>query len=85
MQLTYNGKAYRLIEVADFTNRILPNTYKNYHEANVGETYSAEMSALAVTDEVNDGICRIFWVFDFEKGNEPELDTLDYNNVDRIL
>ncbi|WP_218231564.1 hypothetical protein [Paenibacillus chitinolyticus] len=77
-KVTFEGKIFKLMEEADFTNRQLPSQFVNYHEVTKGETYDAEFSADAVDE---DGIGhQVYWMFEFVKGNEPELDSLNWDN-----
>lgn len=76
-KVTFNGKEYTLTTQADFTNRVLPTN--NFNEASEGETYTAEFSA-----QTTNGV-TVYWMFDFVKGEEQELDSLDWDNVDRVV
>ncbi len=81
--VTVDGKTYALTGEADYTNRLLPAGYTNYHEANEGEAYDFEMSAPAVDKAGNEYVA--YWLFEGLKGEEdPALDTYDYDYADRI-
>ncbi|MFE4569971.1 hypothetical protein [Paenibacillus chitinolyticus] len=81
-KVTFEGKTYALTEEADFTNRQLPGQYVNYHEVTDGEAYDVEFSADAVDEKGNE--CKVYWMYEFIKGDEPELDSLNWDNVDRV-
>lgn len=77
----FEDKKYILTSQADHTNRLLPYQ-KNYHEVEENEEFDFEMSAGAVDENGNEFI--IYWIFSDIKGNEAELDSFDYNNINRI-
>lgn len=79
--INFNGKNYTLTTDAVMTDRLLPYP-KNYHEVADGEEYDFEMTAKAVDDEGNEYL--VSWIFTDVKGEEMELDCLDYDNVDDI-
>ena len=81
-EVEFEGKEYQLTGEADFVSRILPGG-RNYHEVSEGEKYEFEMSAPATDAEGNTYI--IYWIFEGVKGeDDPELDSYDYDNVDRV-
>lgn len=81
--LSYNGKEYAFVSDADYTNALLPDCYTNYNDACTDEEYDFEMSASAIDEEGN--CYEIFWIFTGIKGEDDyELDSYDYNNIDRI-
>ena len=80
--IIFQNKKYTLTTNADFTNRLLPAPYANYHEAEDGENFDFEMTALA-TDDTGSGY-NIFWIFTDTKGNQKELDCFRYDNINRI-
>jgi hypothetical protein len=78
-----DGNTYQLTTDADYTNRLLPAAYVNYHEANDGESYDFEMSAYA--EDAGGNHVIVYWLFEGLKGDDdPELDTYDYSTADRI-
>lgn len=82
--VTIDGKTYTLTGEADYTSRLLPSGYVNYHEANEGDAYDFEMSAPAADDEGTKYL--IYWLFEGIKGdNDPELDTYDFTTADRVV
>lgn len=82
-QYEFEGTVYTLEEMADFTNRMLPSQYDQYHETIEGERYAFEMGAIAHDEHGNDYV--VYWIFSDEKGSERELDDYDYvNGIDRI-
>ena len=80
--VNFEGKEYRLLEQAEVTGTELDGRFTNYHEAQNGETYDFEMSAPALDDEENE--VTVYWMFEAVKGEEQELDSYDYDNVDRV-
>ncbi|USG65145.1 hypothetical protein NDK47_23980 [Brevibacillus ruminantium] len=81
--VNFEGKTYKLTGEADFTNRLLEGRYKNYTDASEGDKYDAEFSAPAVDNEGNE--VTVYWMFEFVKGDEPELDSLNWKDVARIV
>lgn len=79
--INFNGKTYTLTTDAEPSSRLLPYP-KNYHEMETGEEYDFEMIAKAVDDEGNE--YYVSWIFSEVKGEELELDCLDYDNVDNV-
>lgn len=77
-----DGKTYALTGEADYTSRLLPAAFINYHEAADGETYDFEMSAPARDADGTKYI--VYWLFEAIKGDEAELDTYDYSEAGRI-
>jgi hypothetical protein len=81
-EVEFEGKEYQLTGEADFVSRILPGNM-NYHEVGPGEKYEFEMSAPAIDAEGS--TYTIYWIFEGVKGeDDPELDSYDYDNVDRV-
>ena len=81
-EVEFEGKEYQLTGEADFVSRILPGN-RNYHDVGEGEKYEFEMSAPAIDTEGN--TYAIYWIFEGIKGeNDPELDSYDYDKVDRV-
>ena len=74
---------YALTAQADFTNRLLPGGYTNFIDAKEGETYDFELSADAIDSDENK--YTVYWIFEAVKGeNGAELDSFDYDLVDRV-
>ncbi|WP_124705059.1 hypothetical protein [Sulfuriferula multivorans] len=83
--LTYNGINLTLTSDADYSNRLLPGGYVNYHEASAGEAYDFEMQATA-TDEAGNSYL-VYWIYEGVKGDDDRpLDWYDYSSdeIDRI-
>jgi len=79
----FKGKEYVLDGQADFTNRLINGGEgTNFVDAAEGETYTAEFSAPAHDAEGNQH--TVYWMHDMTKGDEPELDTLDWSNVSKV-
>ena len=77
----FNGKEYALTTDADFTGRQLDYP-KNYNDVEDGDEYEFELSASGTNDKGNE--VTVYWIFSCTKGNEQELDSFDYDNVDRV-
>lgn len=78
----FKSKKYYLISQAEITNRLLPYP-KNYNDVFENEKFDFEMSTIAIDKIGNKYI--VYWIFEDIKGdNEKELDSFDYDNVDRI-
>lgn len=74
--VVYNKNEYILVEQADFTNRLLPNS--NYHDAADGEEYEFEMGANAIDAEGNKYF--VTYIFTNIKGQGAiEIDAYDYS------
>lgn len=78
----FEGKTYNLKAQADFTNRVIPHIPNNFNDVENGEAFRFEMSAPAVDEEGNEYI--VYWIFEDVKGDERELDSFDYDDVDRV-
>lgn len=74
--LEVNGVEYKMAGDIDFTGRQLDSRYTNYHEVEDGETYFAELGAHATDPEGKP--VKLTWILSFIKGEEPELDSLDF-------
>lgn len=82
--VTFEGREYALTSQADHTSRLLPGGYTNYNDASEGEAYDFEMSASAIDKSGNQYV--IYWLFEGIKGEDDhELDSYDYNIVDRVV
>lgn len=79
--IEFNGKSYTLTTDADFTNGVL-NYPKNYNDVEEGEEFDFEMSASATDEEGNR--YTVYWIFSDIKGDQKELDSFDYDNIDRV-
>lgn len=79
--VTFDNKTFTLVTDAEITGRLLPYP-KNFHEVQDGEEYDFEMTAIAIDTEGNEYI--VSWIFSAVKGDELELDCLDYDNVDDV-
>ena len=80
----YMGKIYTLKNQADFTNRLLPGNFVNYHEAETGEEFDFEMAADATSESGED--CTVYWIFSHTKGeSDSDWDSFDYTDVDRVV
>ena len=80
----YMGKRYTLKNQADFTNRLLPGNFVNYHDAEEGEEFDFEMAADATSESGED--CTVYWIFSHTKGeSDSDWDSFDYTDVDRIV
>lgn len=82
---THNGIKLTLTSDADYSNRLLPGCYTNYHEAKEGQEYDFEMMATAVDADGNK--YEIYWIYSNVKGDDAnELDWYDYSQdeIDRI-
>lgn len=78
-----DGTTYELTGQADFTTRLLPCAYINYHDADDGEMYDFEMSAPA---QGADGTRYIvYWLFEGIKGDDEGLDSYDFTIADRVV
>ena len=78
------GKIYTLKNQADFTNRLLPGNFVNYHDAEEGEEFDFEMAADATSESGED--CTVYWIFSHTKGeSDSDWDSFDYTDVDRIV
>jgi len=80
--IEFKGKTYTLTTDADFTGRVLEGGYTDYSTRENGENYDFEMSASAEDKEGNEYI--IYWIFTCED-DEAELDSYDYDIIDRIV
>lgn len=80
--VSFNGTTFNLTDQADFTGRQLDGRFTNYNEASEGEAYDVEFSASAKDDDGNDA--TVYWMFEFVKGDEPELDSLNWDNPSRV-
>lgn len=78
--VSYQGKNYKLIGDISATNRVFSGWWG---DAKNGEEYIAEYSAPAVGDDGEEYVIR--WQFDVIKGDEPEDDTLDWENVYQVI
>jgi hypothetical protein len=78
----FEGKEYILDGEADHTNRLIDNRQDNFVQVNEGEEFCFEMSAPAHDAEGNEYM--IYWIFTDTKGSERELDSFDYDNIDRV-
>lgn len=79
----YMGKRYTLKNQADFTNRLLPGNFVNYHDAEEGEEFDFEMAADATSESGED--CTVYWIFSHTKGeSDSDWDSFDYSDVDRV-
>ena len=89
--VNHNGITYTLTTQADMTNRLINGISNNYNDVDDGEEYQFEMSAGAEYDDQNtenENITTgtIYWIFTGIKGeNDPELDTYNYDDVDRFV
>lgn len=81
MEITFNGKIYTLATDADHTGRHLPSN-DNYSQVDEGESYNFEMSAEATNATGERYI--VYWMMTDTKGDEAELDDLDYTNPSRV-
>ncbi len=80
----YMGKRYTLKNQADFTNRLLPGNFVNYHDAERGEEFDFEMAADATSESGED--CTVYWIFSHTKGeSDSDWDSFDYTDVDRVV
>ena len=80
----YMGKIYTLKNQADFTNRLLPGNFVNYHDAEEGEEFDFEMAADATSESGED--CTVYWIFSHTKGeSDSDWDSFDYTDVDRVV
>jgi len=80
-EVEFEGKEYQLTGEADFTNRCLPGPW-NLNDVQMGEEYQFEMSAPAVDEQGK--IYKVTWIFWKVKGEEFELDSLDYDKVNSV-
>ena len=80
--VTFNGKEYTFTGDADLTNRCLPQCYRQFQNTPEGEEYDFEMSAPAMDADGNK--YWVYWIFSAIKGDEAELDSYDYDDVDRV-
>lgn len=81
--VTHNGVTVRLSDQAELTNRLLPNTQRNYNDVSDGEEYDAEWMANGTTDDGRSA--RVYWIHTGIKGDgDTPADELDWNNVDRV-
>lgn len=80
-EVEFEGKEYQLTGDADFTGRQLPGDW-NMNDVQDGEEYQFEMSAPAVGEDGKR--YRVYWIFWVAKGEDWELDSLDYDKVDRV-
>lgn len=81
-ELEFEGKVYELTDQAECTSRLLPGGYTNYIDAEEGEEYDFEMSCSAKDKQGNEYM--VYWIFQDIKGEGKELDSFDYDNVDRV-
>jgi hypothetical protein len=73
--VTHNGKKYILREQAECTSRLLPDHLEGYFE----------MSARGYDAQGEDVV--VYWMFENvtdEDGDPAELDSYDYDDIDRI-
>lgn len=77
-EVEFEGREYQLTGEADFTNRCLPGNW-NLNDVQDGEEYQFEMAAPAVDDQGKE--CKVIWIFWKVKGEEFELDSLEYDKV----
>ena len=80
---TFNDKNFRLTEQAEITGNILSAPYRNYHEVSMGEEYQYMMSAAGL-DESGKKV-KAYWIFTAIKGEEQELDFLNFAVADDVL
>ena len=80
--ITFKGNDYTLTTDADFTNGVL-NYPKNYNDVEEGEEFDFQMSAQAVDTKGNK--CTVYWIFSDTKGDQKELDSFDYDNIDCVV
>ena len=81
-EVEFEGREYQLTSEADFTSRMLQYN-NNYNDVAEGENYNFEMSAPAIDADGN--AYTIYWIFEGVKGeDDPELDSYDYDKVDRV-
>ena len=73
----FEEKTITLDDQAEPTSRLMP--YRPYHEAETGDEYWFEMSAPGHDRDGNG--CTVYWEFSAVKGDEPELDTYDYDQA----
>lgn len=81
----HNGIKLTITDDADFSNRLLPGGYTNYHDASDGDKYDFEMQACAVDQDGNKYL--VFWIYSNTKGETAnELDFYDYSQdeIDRV-
>lgn len=77
-RIEHEGKIYKLTADADFTGRQLDGPW-NMNDVQEGEEYQFEMAASAVGEDGKK--CKVVWIFWKVKGEEWELDELDYDKV----
>lgn len=83
--INHNGLSLTLTDDADFSNRLLPNGYTNFHEAADGEEYDFEMQTNAADSDGN--AYRVYWIYTNIKGEDAkELDSYGYSQdeIDRV-
>lgn len=80
-EVEFEGKEYQLTSEADFTNRQLPGNW-NFNDVEEGEEYQFEMSASAVDEQGKE--YQVTWIFWKVKGEDFELDSLDYDKVNSV-
>lgn len=81
-KMEFEGRTYTLTGDAEITGTELDSRFTNYHEAQNGEAYDFEMAAPALDEEGNE--VMVYWVFENIKGEEKELDTYNYDIIDRV-
>jgi len=79
--VNFSGKTYVLRRGAEYTNRLLPPSYTNYVDRHTNNgVFDFEMSATADSPEGEP--CEVYWIFCGKE--ERDLDSYNYDNVDRI-
>lgn len=74
--VAHEGNVYWLTQHPDYSNRPFGGWWGDAQE---GESYTAEFEADAV-DGAGD-VYRVRWQFEVVKGEEPELDSLDWDEI----
>ena len=77
--VTHDGKTYWLTSQAEYSNRVFNGWWG---DASEGEQYWTEFDCEAVDDAGN--TYRVVWQFSVTKGEEPEPDTHDWDDVARV-
>ena len=71
----FEGRTITLTSDIEFTSTVIPNR-TNYNDAAEGEEYYAQLSATGIDPEGNK--VYVYWVKEFVKAEERELDSLDW-------
>ena len=76
-RVVFNGKHYRLVDQADFTNRYLGDAMDGYFEL------KAPAVLLDTDGKDTDTEAYVYWIF--EEVEDQELDCYDYDDIDRVV